>query len=412
MYRVLSVFGTRPEAIKMAPVVRTLAAMPSLEARIAVTAQHRDMLDRVLHLFSITPDYDLDLMRPGQGLAGMTGAMLAGLDPVLADFAPDLLLVHGDTMTTLAAALAAYYRRIPVGHVEAGLRSGTIFAPWPEEINRRVVGTIARLHFAPTEEARANLLSENVPDAHIFVTGNTVIDALKEIVARLEADPCLCARLDRSLGIDPARRLILVTGHRRENHGGGLERICEALSHLARRVDVNILCPLHPNPDVQRTVAHRLGQMAAVRILPPQDYLSFVHLMRRATLILTDSGGVQEEAPTLGKPVLLLRDCTERPEAVKAGAVRLVGTDSGQILSQVARLLDDDSAYRDMARPVALFGDGKAAHRIGEAVQEFLARGDSAIPNAADPPPIMSRSPVSVARRVRATKIGRDDVTA
>lgn len=371
MIKVLSVFGTRPEAIKMAPVVKALAQAQTIDARVAVTAQHREMLDQVLHLFEIQPEYDLNIMKPGQGLTEITSAVLSGLKPLLEDFAPDLVLVHGDTTTTLATSLAAYYQRIPVGHVEAGLRTGNIYSPWPEEINRKVAGAITRLHFAPTERSRANLLAENVADGHIHVTGNTVIDALLDVVEKLAADEDRSAAFDAAFGIDPDKRLVLVTGHRRESFGGGFERICAALAQLSRREDIQIIYPVHLNPNVKGPVEKHLGHAANVSLIAPQDYLPFVHLMRRADVILTDSGGVQEEAPSLGKPVLVMRDTTERPEAVDAGTVKLVGTDAALIVSEVSRLLDDPVAYDAMARAHNPYGDGLAAGRIRDAILAF-----------------------------------------
>lgn len=373
MKRVLLVFGTRPEAIKMAPVYDMLKGSPSLDVRVAVTAQHREMLDQVLRLFKIKPDYDLNLMKPGQGLTEITSAVLAGLKPVLEDFAPDLLLVHGDTTTTLSASLAAYYHQIPVGHVEAGLRTGNIYSPWPEEINRKVTGTIARLHFAPTEKSAANLTAEGVAPQMVFITGNTVIDALIDVVDRLENDPQQSADYDAEFGIDPTKRLILVTGHRRESFGGGFERICFALAKIAERDDVQIIYPVHLNPNVKGPVEVNLGGLERVRLIPPQDYLPFVHLMRRANIILTDSGGVQEEAPSLGKPVLVMRDTTERPEAVDAGTVKLVGTDPALIVRETMALLDDDDAYESMSRAHNPYGDGLAAQRIHNAIVEFFS---------------------------------------
>nr|WP_298898273.1 UDP-N-acetylglucosamine 2-epimerase (non-hydrolyzing) [uncultured Altererythrobacter sp.] len=371
-FKVLSVFGTRPEAIKMAPVVKALEKEPLIDARVCVTAQHREMLDQVLNLFDITPDHDLDLMKPGQGLFEITSGALAGLKEVLAEASPDLVLVHGDTTTTLAASLAAYYQRIPVGHVEAGLRTGNIYSPWPEEINRKVAGAITRLHFAPTEQSRQNLLAENVTEGHIFVTGNTVIDALLEVVARLESDPEKSAKFDEAFGIDPTRRVILVTGHRRESFGDGFQRIFDALVNLARRDDIQIIYPVHLNPNVKGPVEERLSSLDRVKLIPPQDYLPFVHLMRRADVILTDSGGVQEEAPSLGKPVLVMRDTTERPEAVDAGTVKLVGTDSNLIVHQVAHLLDNQQAYEAMSRAHNPYGDGLASRRIRQAILDFV----------------------------------------
>jgi len=373
MKKVLLVFGTRPEAIKMAPVYDMLKDTHGMDVRVAVTAQHREMLDQVLRLFEIEPDYDLNVMKPGQGLTEITAAVLAGLKPVLEDFAPDLLLVHGDTTTTLSASLAAYYQQIPVGHVEAGLRTGNIYSPWPEEINRKVTGTIARLHFAPTEKSAANLATEGVAPQMIFITGNTVIDALVNVVDRLENDAQQSAAFDAEFGIDPAKRLILVTGHRRDSFGGGFERICSALAKIAERDDVQIIYPVHLNPNVKGPVEVNLATLERVRLIPPQDYLPFVHLMRRADIILTDSGGVQEEAPSLGKPVLVMRDTTERPEAVDAGTVKLVGTDSALIVRETMALLDDDDAYETMSRAHNPYGDGLAAQRIHNAIVEFFS---------------------------------------
>ena len=373
MIKILSVFGTRPEAIKMAPVVQSLADDPEIDSRVAVTAQHREMLDQVLRLFKIVPDYDLDLMKPGQDLTQVTAGVLTGLQSVLSQFVPDVVLVHGDTTTTLAASIAAYYHRIPVGHVEAGLRTGNIYSPWPEEINRKIASAIARLHFAPTEQSRANLLAENIPDSDIFVTGNTVIDALLQVVRQLDNQVELSTALDSHFGIDSDSRLILVTGHRRESFGDGFQRICDALVALGNRKDVLILYPVHLNPNVKMPVARRLGHLDQIRLIPPQDYLPFVHLMRRANIILTDSGGVQEEAPSLGKPVLVMRDTTERPEAVEAGTVRLVGTNPELIVKEVSRLLDDSVYYHSMSNAHNPYGDGQAAPRIKRAILEFLS---------------------------------------
>lgn len=372
MKKVLLVFGTRPEAIKMAPVYEVLRATPGLDVRVAVTAQHREMLDQVLRLFGIAPDYDLNVMKPGQGLTEITAAVLAGLKTVLEEYAPDLLMVHGDTTTTLSASLAAYYQQIPVGHVEAGLRTGNIYSPWPEEINRKVAGAIARLHFAPTEKAASNLKSEAVPADRISITGNTVIDALLEVVERLENDPQQSAAFDVEFGIDPTKRLILVTGHRRESFGGGFDRICSALAIIAKREDIQIIYPVHLNPNVKGPVENSLGELERVKLIAPQDYLPFVHLMRRADIILTDSGGVQEEAPSLGKPVLVMRDTTERPEAVDAGTVKLVGTDADLIVRETIKLLDDQAAYDAMSRAHNPYGDGLASQRVRGAVLSFL----------------------------------------
>lgn len=355
----------------MAPVVKALKGAYQIDTRVCVTAQHREMLDQVLSLFDIVPDYDLDLMKPGQGLFEITVNALTGLKEVFAAAAPDLVLVHGDTTTTLSASLAAYYERIPVGHIEAGLRTGNIYSPWPEEINRKVTGTITRLHFAPTEKSKQNLLAENIREDDIFVTGNTVIDALMEVVQKLEADTTKSKELDEAFGIDPSKRTVLVTGHRRESFGDGFQRICNALARLAEREDIKIIYPVHLNPNVKGPVEQDLGNMERISLIPPQDYLPFVHLMRRADVILTDSGGVQEEAPSLGKPVLVMRDTTERPEAVQAGTVKLVGTDSDLIVDQVCCLLDDPKAYDAMSRAHNPYGDGKASDRILQAILNF-----------------------------------------
>lgn len=367
-YRVLSVFGTRPEAIKMAPVVRALAATKGIEARVCVTAQHRGMLDQVLSLFAITPDVDLDIMRPGQDLTYVTTAVLQGMGPVLDEMQPDRVLVHGDTTTTLAASMAAFYRRVPVGHVEAGLRTGDLMAPYPEEMNRRLTDGIADLLFAPTEGARDNLLAEGVPAARVRVTGNTVIDALLTVKARLDADAPLRDEIDRRFPFAGQGRMILVTGHRRENFGPGFENICHALAELSERPDVAIVYPVHLNPNVREPVNRILGGRERVHLIEPVEYLPFVRLMDRATLIVTDSGGIQEEAPSLGKPVLVMRDVTERPEAVAAGTVRLVGSDTGTIVRETARLLDDEAAHAAMARARNPFGDGTAGTRIAEEI--------------------------------------------
>jgi UDP-N-acetylglucosamine 2-epimerase (non-hydrolysing) len=376
MKKVLLVFGTRPEAIKMAPVYEVLRATPGLDVRVAVTAQHREMLDQVLRLFGIEPEYDLNVMKPGQGLTEITAAVLVGLKPALEEYAPDLLLVHGDTTTTLSASLAAYYQQIPVGHVEAGLRTRNIYSPWPEEINRKITSVVATLHFAPTEKAASNLKYEGVPADQISITGNTVIDALLEVVNRLEKDRQQSAAFDVEFGIDPTKRLILVTGHRRESFGGGFERICSALATIATREDVQIIYPVHLNPNVKGPVETNLGALERVRLIAPQDYLPFVHLMRRADIILTDSGGVQEEAPSLGKPVLVMRDTTERPEAVDAGTVKLVGTDADLIARETSKLLDNQEAYRAMSRAHNPYGDGLAAKRIRDAVLLFFSNNE------------------------------------
>lgn len=369
--KVMVVFGTRPEAIKMAPVVHALQAHPDLEPIVTVTAQHRQMLDQVLEIFRITPDYDLDIMQPGQTLSDITSKILLGMPAVFAQAKPDLVLVHGDTSTTLATALAAFYARIPVGHVEAGLRTGNMQAPWPEEANRRLTAPLTLHHFAPTERSRENLLAENIRPETIVVTGNTVIDALLEVDQRISSDDTLRASLAaRFPFLDPSRRLLLVTGHRRENFGDGFERICRALATVARRDDIQIVYPVHLNPNVQEPVHRHLSGLANVHLIEPQEYLPFVYLMQRSHVILTDSGGVQEEAPSLGKPVLVMRDTTERPEAVHAGTVRLVGTDDACIVEQVNLLFDDASTYAAMSEAHNPYGDGLASRRIVERIVE------------------------------------------
>ncbi|MGE8319965.1 MAG: non-hydrolyzing UDP-N-acetylglucosamine 2-epimerase [Comamonas sp.] len=369
--KTLLVFGTRPEAIKMAPLVKHLQAAPGFDARVCVTAQHRQMLDQVLSLFEIEPEFDLDLMKPGQDLTDITAGVLQGMRGILAQWRPDAVLVHGDTSTTLAASLAAFYQRIPVGHVEAGLRTGNLYSPWPEEANRKLTGTLARWHFAPTEASRNNLLAEGVAPASIHVTGNTVIDALLQVRDRIRSDEPLRQGFGERFGfLDPARRIVLVTGHRRENFGAGFERICEALARIAgQHPDVDVVYPVHLNPQVQEPVRRLLGHIGNVHLIEPLDYLPFVYLMDRSSLILTDSGGIQEEAPSLGKPVLVMRDTTERPEAVAAGTVRLVGTDVERIVGQAHALLTDAGAYRAMARAHNPYGDGLACQRIAEALQ-------------------------------------------
>ena len=363
--RILTVFGTRPEAIKMAPILRCLADAPGIDSRVCVTAQHRQMLDQVLDLFGIVPDWDMDLMRAGQGLTYITAAILEGLSAILRDVRPDRILVQGDTTTTMAASLAAFYEKIPVGHIEAGLRTGNVFSPWPEEMNRKLTSVIADLHFSPTERAKQNLLREGTDPARITITGNTVIDALFEALAILDANPARVAALEAELPrVASESRLILVTGHRRENFDGGLERVARALLSIASRGDVEIVFPVHLNPNVQETVHAVLGGHKAIHLIKPLDYLPFVYMMRKASLIITDSGGVQEEAPSLGTPVLVTRDTTERPEAVEAGTVELVGTDPDLLVSRTSRLLDDEEAYGAMCRAHNPYGDGRAAGRI------------------------------------------------
>ncbi|AUJ33950.1 UDP-N-acetylglucosamine 2-epimerase (non-hydrolyzing) [Vibrio vulnificus] len=364
--KVLTVFGTRPEAIKMAPLVHALAADERFEAKCCVTAQHREMLDQVLELFEITPDYDLNLMKAGQTLNEVTARILLELKPVLQEFKPDVVLVHGDTATTFAASLAAYYEQIAVGHVEAGLRTGNIYSPWPEEANRKLTGALTKYHFAPTETSQQNLLQENYSEENIFVTGNTVIDALLMVKEKIEQDADLKATLAAQFPyLDENKKLILVTGHRRESFGGGFERICEALAQTAKQhPEVQILYPMHLNPNVREPVNRILGSVENVLLIEPQQYLPFIYLMDRANIILTDSGGIQEEAPSLGKPVLVMRDTTERPEAVAAGTVKLVGTDVEKIVSNLNTLLSDSEAYQAMSFAHNPYGDGKACQRI------------------------------------------------
>ncbi|MFT6916070.1 MAG: UDP-N-acetylglucosamine 2-epimerase (non-hydrolyzing) [Motiliproteus sp.] len=368
--KILTVFGTRPEAIKMAPLVHALAAEPRIEARVCVTAQHREMLDQVLELFEITPDYDLNLMKPGQDLTDISCGILQGLKQILAEFKPDLVLVHGDTATTFATTLAAYYQQIQVGHVEAGLRTGNIYSPWPEEGNRKLTSALTALHFAPTESSRQNLLQENIADASIVVTGNTVIDALLQVKHKLETDTALNTELAaRFPFLDADKKLVLITGHRRESFGGGFERICQAINLLANEFPkAQFVYPVHLNPNVQEPVNRLLSGLANVTLIEPQDYLPFVYLMNHCTLILTDSGGIQEEAPSLGKPVLVMRDTTERPEAVDAGTVRLVGTAVDQIVSNVSQLLTDKIEYNRMSVAHNPYGDGQACQRIVDAL--------------------------------------------
>jgi UDP-N-acetylglucosamine 2-epimerase (non-hydrolysing) len=369
--KVLVVFGTRPEAIKMAPVVKALARTRRFEVRVCVTAQHRQMLDQVLDLFGIRPDFDLNLMKAGQSLTDITTGVLNALPEVLSSFKPERVLVHGDTTTTLAASLAAFYAGIPVGHVEAGLRTGNLRAPWPEEANRKITGVLTDLHFAPTERNRENLLREGTPDDRIYVTGNTVVDALLSVAHQLDTDQRLREECRaRFPFLDTSRRLILVTGHRRESFGAGFERICRALSRLAVRDDIQIVYPVHLNPNVQRPVRKWLEGIENVHLIEPVDYLPFVYLMQRAHLVLTDSGGIQEEAPSIGKPVLVMRETTERPEAVAAGTIRLVGTDDDTIVGEAARLLDAPDEYLRMSAARNPYGDGRAAERIVSILQE------------------------------------------
>lgn len=383
MKTVMLVFGTRPEAIKMAPVVKAFqAASDSFRTLVCVTGQHREMLDQVLHIFDIRPDYDLNIMKQGQDLYDVTSRVLLGLREVLKEARPDVVLVHGDTTTSTAAALAAFYAQIPVGHVEAGLRTHNIYSPWPEEMNRQLTGRMATWHFAPTPLSRQNLLAENVAEAQITVTGNTVIDALYWVVDKIKHDASLSQQLDAELqraGYDVerlsgGRKLVLITGHRRENFGDGFIHMCTAIKDLTQRYpQVDFVYPMHLNPNVRRPIHEVFGQdlsgLGNMFFIEPLEYLSFVHLMEKSHIVLTDSGGIQEEAPGLGKPVLVMRDTTERPEALTAGTVKLVGTDYDKIVSAVYTLLDDEAAYQTMSRAVNPYGDGKACGRIVETLK-------------------------------------------
>lgn len=385
MKTIMLVFGTRPEAIKMAPLVKAFQQMPDrVRTIVCVTGQHREMLDQVLDIFGIRPDYDLNIMRQRQDLYDVTARVLVGMRDVLRQARPDVVLVHGDTTTSTAAALAAFYAQIPVGHVEAGLRTHNIYSPWPEEMNRQLTGRIATYHFAPTPMSRNNLLAESVPAAHILVTGNTVIDALHWVVGRIRTDHELDARLAdelRQSGYDSARlaggrRMVLITGHRRENFGEGFLHICRAIRQLAEtHPDVDFVYPMHLNPNVRRPIHEVFGDVHRDNLffIEPLEYLSFVFLMEKSALVLTDSGGIQEEAPSLGKPVLVMRDTTERPEALTAGTVKLVGTDFQKIVGETGRLLDDASAYDAMSHAVNPYGDGQACGRITEFLTQHLS---------------------------------------
>lgn len=378
MKNIMLTFGTRPEAIKMAPLVREFRKYPEkFKTTVCVTGQHRQMLDQVLDIFGIIPDYDLNIMKSGQDLYDVTARVLTGMRDILTSNAPDMVLVHGDTTTSTAAALAAFYRQIPVGHIEAGLRTHNIYSPWPEEMNRQLTGRIASWHFSPTPLSRENLLRENIPGERILVTGNTVIDALYMVVERISTDHNLRKSLEKGLlqaGYDTSRleggrRLVLITGHRRENFGTGFINICEAIKELTRRFpEVDFVYPMHLNPNVRQPIHKVFGDslqgLGNMFFIEPLEYLSFVLLMERSCLVLTDSGGIQEEAPGLGKPVLVMRDTTERPEAVESGTVRLVGTDYGRITSEVSTLLNDSTAYNSMSKAVNPYGDGQACPRI------------------------------------------------
>ena len=372
--KILIIFGTRPEAIKMAPVVAEFQRRPECEVKVCFSGQHREMVEQVLGVFGLVPDFDLSVMKKGQTLTEVTTGVLAGMERLLEQYAPDMVLVQGDTTTVLAASLAAFYRRIPIGHVEAGLRTGNRYSPFPEEMNRLLASRLATLHFAPTERAQKNLLEEKIPESDISVTGNTVIDALHIALNRLDADSERLRQMEAEFSyLNPARKLILVTGHRRENHGDGIRQICTALKRLAARSDVEILYPVHPNPNIRMVAEKELGDMEGILLCQPQDYLSFLYLMRRSFLILTDSGGIQEEAPALGKPALVMRESTERPEALDAGTIRLVGHDPERIVREAEKLLDFPEEYRRRCRLANPFGDGSAARRIADIVLERLS---------------------------------------
>ncbi len=383
--KVMLVFGTRPEAIKMAPLVKHLQQrQDEFEAIVCVTGQHREMLDQVLNIFDIKPHYDLNIMKAGQDLYDVTSRVILGMRDILKEVKPDIVLVHGDTTTSTAAALAAFYQQIPVGHVEAGLRTHNIYSPWPEEMNRQLTGRIATLNFAPTPLSQQNLLDENVPQQHIYVTGNTVIDALHMVVDKIKDDEALRQQLAHNLfknGYDVSRlnnerKLVLITGHRRENFGDGFMNICNAIKHLSEKYsDVDFVYPMHLNPNVRRPIhkifGENLDNLGNLFFIEPLEYLDFVFLMEKSTIVLTDSGGIQEEAPGLGKPVLVMRDTTERPEALDAGTVKLVGTDYNKIVDGVSTLLDDEKQYSIMSRANNPYGDGKACPRIADALMKF-----------------------------------------
>lgn len=384
MKKIMLVFGTRPEAIKMAPLVKEFQKHPeSFETVVCVTGQHREMLDQVLEIFDITPDYDLNIMKQGQDLYDVTSRVLTGMRDILKESKPDVVLVHGDTTTSTSAALASFYLQIPVGHVEAGLRTHNIYSPWPEEMNRQLTGRIATYHFAPTPLSRENLLRENVTETSISVTGNTVIDALYMVIDKIKSDGCMAGRLDGELlaaGYDTGRlrngrKLVLITGHRRENFGEGFVSMCRAIKTLTEKFpDVDFVYPMHLNPNVRKPIHEVFGEDLSacgnIFFIEPLEYLSFVYLMEKSYIVLTDSGGIQEEAPGLGKPVLVMRDTTERPEALKAGTVKLVGSDYNKIVSEVSSLIEDESAYEKMSRAVNPYGDGMASQRIVSTFKE------------------------------------------
>ena len=378
MKKIMLVFGTRPEAIKMAPLVKEFQKRPNeFQTIVCVTGQHREMLDQVLHIFEITPDYDLNIMKQGQDLYDVTARVLLGMRDVLKEVQPDVVLVHGDTTTSTAAALAAFYQQIPVGHVEAGLRTHNIYSPWPEEMNRQLTGRLATYHFAPTPLSRQNLLSEGVQESHITVTGNTVIDALYMVVDKIKRDKVLDAELEKLLKqsgydvnrLNDGKKLVLITGHRRENFGDGFISMCRAIKTLTEKYpEVDFIYPMHLNPNVRKPIHEVFGEdlsgLGNMFFIEPLEYLSFVYLMEKSTIVLTDSGGIQEEAPGLGKPVLVMRDTTERPEALEAGTVKLVGTDYDKIIKEVSALIEDWEYYERMSKAVNPYGDGKACARI------------------------------------------------
>jgi len=376
MKKVLLVFGTRPEAIKMAPLVKAFEKEMSITSKVCVTAQHREMLDQVLEIFDIEPEYDLDLMKAGQNLYDLTAKVLLGMKNVLSDFQPDIVLVHGDTTTTSATALATFYQKIKVGHVEAGLRTGDIYSPWPEEANRQMTGVLSNYHFAPTQTSKDNLLNENKNEKNILVTGNTVIDALLLALDKIQNSTKLKEKIIQTLNakykIKENKRIILVTGHRRENFGEGFIQICNALKEIAElNPDVDIVYPVHLNPNVQEPVKALLSNIDNIYLIEPLQYESFIYMMSKAYFIITDSGGVQEEAPSLGKPVLVMRDTTERPEAVNAGTVKLVGTDKEMIVREAQVLLDSREAYSKMSKAHNPYGDGKACEKIVHFIKEI-----------------------------------------
>ena len=373
-HTILVIFGTRPEAIKLFPVVAALSVDPRFTPVVCVSAQHRGMLDQVLQIAGIVPDYDLDLMKPDQSLDALTAALLTGLGGVMDQVKPDRVMVQGDTATAMTGALAAYYRKIPVDHVEAGLRSGNIYHPWPEEVNRKIISQIASLHFAPTDVSAGALIAEQVDPARVHITGNTVIDALQWVTARIAAQPELAAGLTELEARFAGKRIIGVTSHRRENFGGGLENIAEAVRQIAARADVAVIFPVHPNPNVRKVMDAALGGLSNVALIEPLDYPNFARLLSLAQIMLTDSGGVQEEAPALGKPVLVMRETTERPEGITAGTARLVGTDTANIVTEMFNLLDDKAAYERMARAHNPFGDGTSARKIAELLGNEIGR--------------------------------------